>query len=219
MDLPTPVEIQIDNKGIVELGYRFNDPHLYVRDILARLYETHMDAIDDIATNEPEIISIHPQDGVTYWGETVVVSFTGIPTKRIVAKYGLPEGFKYGRYNWNIKYNLDDPCDTNVKLYDLEFWRHRLPALPKGVVLGTSHGIGFHVRDDERSRIRDIYFVHSERNVMREFFGGLYPEYEEDFEASCRAYCLSYHADTLEPVKMKRYLYVGDMGMEHPERI
>lgn len=218
-------EYQIDNKGIVEEGWRVtNDP--YIQLLKAKLIEIAPLANNDLLSPH-DIISIHPADGITYTNETIVVSYTVTPSDAIRERYMIPMDMMLAtkgtdttlELEYTIKYDTVTG-ESFAKVCDADFEKYLLPEeLPAGIYFGKSFGVGVHMTRDYRRNYADFYFIHPDRDLMRKFYGDLYPEYEEDFTPTHRGYCMTVDQITREVVRIKRYVYWNDKELNHLELI
>ena len=210
------VEFQIDNKGIIERGWRVDDSK-GIKLLESMLCQYAPVAIEDL-TYPHDIITVHPADGITYLNETIVVSFTCAPNDYFRRKYGIPGNLKLAKDEFTVKYDTITGLAV-AKVHDLNIESYWLPPVPKGFFLGRAYGVGRHFTDDSRAEIADFYFIHPDRELMREFFGPLYPEYTEDFIPTHRGYCMSVDQVERKILKIKRYIYMQDKELNHLDTI
>ena len=208
-------EYQIDGFGLVEKGWRVNAHHPIVNMLKTYLITIIPDAASDLEVPH-DIITIHPADGITYLNECVVVSYTEFPSENIKKKYNIPDITPVSKNDTNgivgeytIKYDLVTKKGF-AKLCDSDTTKYRMCQMPEGYIWGYWLGVGVHFTGDDREHYADFYFVHNDRSVMREFFGALYPEYNEDFDAVNRCYCVTVDQRTGQAVRLKRYIYWDD---------
>ncbi len=208
-------EYQIDSFGNIEKGWRVKPGHPVINLLKAYLTSFVPNSVDDLV-NVHDIISIHPADGITYKNDTIVVSYATQPTDAIRKKYGLgnvvpvvktsKEGY-VGEFT--IKYDLIERKGF-AKVCDSDTVKYLMCPMPEGTIWGSALGVGVHFTGDERENYADFYFVNNDRDLMRSFFGSLYPEYEEDFTPVNRGYCVTVDQRTGKAVKLKRYIYWDD---------
>lgn len=210
------VEYQIDNKGIVENGWRVDESFgiMMLKNELQLLAPI---SVEDLKYPH-DIITIHPADGITYLHETIVVSFTCPPDEFLRNKYGIPAELNLAKNEFTIKYDVVTGRAI-AKVHDLNIEGFWLPPVPEGFFLGRAYGIGRHLTEDSRADIADFYFIHPDRQAMRDFFGDLYPEYHEDFEPIHRGYCMSVDQKERRILKIKRYIYWLDKELIHLDTI
>lgn len=211
------VEYQIDSWGIVEKGFRVNQNDPIYLNLRNEIFSKIPSSIDDFDIKH-ELISIHPPDCLTYLNETIVVVFNGPLPEWFYKKYLIPTHLNINLEQIAIKYDMTTG-ESYAKIYDLDVNKFWHPTMPEGTLMGVEHGVGLNLTQDDRADIGDFYFAHTDRQMLREFFGLLYPEYQEDFNPKYRGYCMSINQKTKQIEKVKRYIYVGNETLEDPYQI
>lgn len=108
--------------------------------------------------------------------------------------------------------------ETEFKFYDLDISRYRLPEIPASLKLASAFGIGV---DFNRNR-RDVYLtgrssleaVHSFSLPEPDIKNLSLPEEPGD---CLKLFGLSFDANTLKPLKLKRYYYPRDPALLNQE--
>lgn len=144
--------------------------------------------------------------------DTIVCVYQTNPTKEVLEKFDAPIDAYYADY-YTIKYPLAKGEKPYLKVYDTEYQQYPIPSLPKGSRIASQYGIGIHYGRDDVEHLRDIYILHNDRLLMKEIYGELYPDVKEDYEVNQRAYALIYDTNTLDVVKVKRYIFPNDKGL------
>jgi hypothetical protein len=201
------VNIETQYDGTVEKSYRLSQEK-------GAEYKAFLLSLHPEASNfeNVEMISRHEADGVAYPFDTVVCVYQTFPTKEVLEKFGAPIDARYADY-YTIKYPLVEGENPYLKVYDTEYQQHSIPSLPKGSRITNQYGIGIHYGRDDVEHLRDVSFLHNDRLLMKETYGDLYPDVEEDYEVNQRQYALIYDTNTLDVVKVKRYIFPDDKGL------
>lgn len=200
------VETQYD--GSIERSYRIDRPEgIELKTYLLSLYPEMEDF------SHVEMISYHPKDNVSYIDDCVVCVYRQIPSVQTLIRFGGDTEGDYQDY-YTIKYPVHKTHVPYLKVYSNELQFHPVPSLPSGSCMNVNlTGIGLHYGCPELSNLRDFYFSNDNRKLMMETYKDLYPYVEEDFEVNTRSYAIIYDVDTLQVLKVKRYIFPYDKGL------
>lgn len=203
--------IQIDRNAVTELSFfmDFSQPSLVMlwNLLLTKFPHAQLDGLT------PSNISVHPEDGVSYLGDSIVVDYANNPAPSdLLSSYGVPEDVKpYPAFK--IKYNLLT-LETTLKLYDTDTKKYTKPNTPEGTIWGEFIGVGRQFSSNGlTSHVRDFYYMSSDRQAMREWLGEDYPEFQENFKTTRRGYAISTDHNTGRIVNTKRHIYVRDPAL------
>lgn len=201
------INIETQYDGTIEKSYRLSQD-------TGMEYKTYLLSVHPEADNfeNVEMISRHEADGVAYPFDTIVCVYQTFPTKEILERFNAPTDCCYADY-YTIKYPLVQGEAPYLKVYDTEYQQHPIPSLPKGSCITTQYGIGIHYGRKDVEHLRDVSFLHNDRSLMQETYDKLYPMIEEDYKVNQRQYALIYDANTLEVIKVKRYIFPDDKGL------
>lgn len=202
----TDIETQYD--GSVEKSYRLEHPEgINLKIHLLSLYPEIRDLCG------VEMISYHQKDSVAYIDDCIVCVYKKVPDLKTLQEFGADVSGDYQDY-YTIKYPLSKSYRPYLKVYSNEFQFHPLPQLPLGSCIWANvTGIGLHYGCTDLLNLRDVYFSHTNRELMMSYYGDLYPHVDEDFEVNTRAYGIIYDVSTLQVLKLKRYIFPYDKGL------
>ncbi|MBL7557219.1 MAG: hypothetical protein JNM24_15440 [Bdellovibrionaceae bacterium] len=155
--------------------------------------------------------SFQAADGISYFEDKLMAVYSG----------GTSE---YLNYSFNIKQPHDDYCvnfyldsrKSAAKFYDLDIDSYAKPTLPEGSTFASPFGHGI-APDSNR---QDVYFCHPDLHYVARFFSLPAPTVPElatiDQNLSViKVFGLSYDANSLKPLKLKRYFYPQDPNMTY----
>jgi len=203
--------MQIDKAGITELSFfmDFSQPSLKL--LWNLLLNTFPNA--QIPGLTPSNISVHPKDGVSYLGDSIVVDYSDsdIPGS-IIREFDVPDSVRPNSA-FKLKYNLDTK-EVMLKLYDTAVSKYPRPNTPEGTIWGSFIGVGRQFsKSKQTNNILDFYYLSRDREAMREWLGDDYPNYDETFVTEARGYAVSTDWETGRIVNVKRHIYARDPAL------
>ena len=206
-------EVQFDSNGEREDAYRPYES-IEAAVLQTELLKKFPDALDP-KYGVPELIAIHEDDGTNYFDRTCSVIFKGAPPECVQEKYD----FDIQEFSdcWGFKYSLNTG-EISVKAYDAQLWKHRLPAMPKGTRICEQFGVSISLGDPRLTLMRDIYFIHGDRNEVQNFYDKRVDTGEFDV-GRVGLFGLLYDARSLKVIKLKQYVYPEDPKLINPRRV
>jgi len=208
------IETQIDHLGNTEHSYRLE----YFDEALQK-------QITDISSSalvvrKVELVSHHKKDNLVNFSDTVTISYEGEPTYNLLRHFGVLENINFMDY-FVLKFDLEQK-DYYLKVYDSDFFKYKIPQLPKLSRIGSQFGIGKYFGRPKLSKHRDVYFFHHDTQEVYQHFKLGEPINEiYDSTDGLALFGVSYLETEkgTEIIKLKRYFYPDDMNIHFPEKI
>lgn len=197
-------EVSIFNGIVEENLFDIDDaPQELVVELIYTIGALFQEGVD---IDRLEQFSFQDADGITYFEPKLMLVYAG--GEEVAKSTGLPIG--KGHEHYCINYFLDSKT-KKMKFYDLMIKNHSHPVLPEGSYYAAPFGLGIS-GDGLR---KDVYFVHTDLQMVAKFFKLPEPTVSELLEIDSdnsveKVFGLSYDAETLTPLKLKRYYYPKD---------
>ncbi|MDR3607753.1 MAG: hypothetical protein P4M08_10275 [Oligoflexia bacterium] len=213
-------EICLDAQGVSENTYSAR--HVRGRYLISLAVSTRPELLDSDVFNQADIVGLTEQDGRSYFEDVVSITFLGVPDSDLKKRIGVPD-----EVHCTDCYTLKIGLKTGhcyYKIYDSEFWRYPLPAMPAGWRLAHRFGIGRHFGSPRHENFRDLYFFHEDLNQVYAHFGQNsptpLPELGEEPAGTQKLFGVTYEsARNMRILKLKRYWYPKDPRLENIEKI
>lgn len=199
------IERQIDNDGTIEDSYRLESKNgLLLKNKIMRTDIKYLSLLHDV-----ELISYHPTDNHTFDDETVCVIYNTLPTKDLCEQYNLSMPL---RDYYGVKINLKTGKLTYKFYKEIENETFDIPV--KEYIMGNEFGIGFYPTNN----YTDFYFYTKYVEEVYKNYGVEEPEESKKYHnVNLALFGVTMCGDKV--IKVKRYLYPNDIGIENKEHI
>lgn len=172
--VPLVSSIQIDNNGVLEITFENDTTNIGII-MLWNLLFTEVPEANDFMEAKPLTIGYHPKDGVSYLGDSIVLSFKEPIPDDLYERYRIPRDMEL-KDSYKIKFDLDSKS-SSIKVYDIGGKGYQRQNTPSTFYWSTMVGFGRQFSaSGENSSLVDYYYLSSNDAIAREYLGDTYPE-------------------------------------------
>ncbi len=203
-------ECTVSNSRIEEVLYDpLKSPKIFTKAVQSFLishfeFELDLDLL--------ESYSFQLKDDLTYFEDRLILSFRNSTVK--LAELGVKLSRPHPDYS--MDFNIHSKS-IKYKFFDKDHSPYDLPIFPIGSKTNLPYGIGVF----PESNRRDVYFTNSNLRLVESHFktSGLefkpLTEHIDQDNTVNKLFGLAFNHETLEPLKIKRYIYPSDPYLAH----